>query len=184
MQTFKMPTLNPSSFNYDAPSYSKSFCSRGVRNVIVVKRDESPLHSKRKLFRLCDSTSERICIVQEDSISESRVTNITRHRASTSVYSLTFRVLVTTPPQYGWNGTAHAAGASILSRARGVFASMRSTWHCVRRAVGLADYRWALPRITNVAIATQPVHWLQIRPIVHNLVHPLPLPQVTSGSVQ
>jgi len=38
---------------------------------------------------------------------------------------------------------------------------------CVRRAVGLADYRWALPRISSVAIATQPVHRLQISPIVH-----------------
>jgi len=44
----------------------------------------------------------------------------TRHRASTSMYSLTFRVRVITPPQYGRNGTAHAAGASILSPARGV----------------------------------------------------------------
>jgi len=45
---------------------------------------------------------------------------------------------------------------------------MRSAWHCVRRAVGLADYRWALPRIFHsVATATQPVHRLQIRPIVH-----------------
>jgi len=33
------------------------------------------------------------------------------------------------------------------------------------RAVGLADYRWALPRISSVAIATQPV---LIRPTVHN----------------
>jgi len=56
----------------------------------------------------------------------------------------------------------------FLSQARGVFAGMRSAWHCVRRAVGLADYRWALPHISSVAIATQPVHWLQIRPIVHN----------------
>jgi len=71
-------------------------------------------------------------------------------------------------PQYGRNGTAHAAGASTLSLARGVFAGMRSAWHCVRRAVGLADYRWALPRISSVAIATQPVHRLQIRAIVHN----------------
>jgi len=38
----------------------------------------------------------------------------------------------------------------------------------VRRAVGLADYRKALPRISSVAIAMQPVHRLQIRPIVHN----------------
>jgi len=48
------------------------------------------------------------------------------------------------------------------------FAGMRSAWHCVRRAVGLADYRWALPRIFTLAIATQPVHRLQIRPTVHN----------------
>jgi len=42
------------------------------------------------------------------------------------MYSLTFRVRVTTPPEYGRNGTAHAAGASILSPARGVFAGMCS----------------------------------------------------------
>jgi len=48
----------------------------------------------------------------------------TRHRASTSMYSLTFRAPVTTPPQYGQNGTAHAAGSSILSSVRGVFAGM------------------------------------------------------------
>jgi len=36
------------------------------------------------------------------------------------MYSLTFRVRVTTPPQYGRNGTAQAAGASILSPARGL----------------------------------------------------------------
>jgi len=84
------------------------------------------------------------------------------------MYLLTFRVRVTTPPQYGRNGTAHAAGASMLSPARAVFAGMRTAWHCVRREVGLADYRWTLPRISSVAIATQPVHRLQIRPIVHN----------------
>ena len=32
------------------------------------------------------------------------------------MYSLTFRVRVTTPPQCGHNGTAHAADVSILSR--------------------------------------------------------------------
>ena len=34
------------------------------------------------------------------------------------MHSLKFRVLITTPPQYGQNGTAHAAGASILLPAR------------------------------------------------------------------
>jgi len=42
------------------------------------------------------------------------------------MYSLTFRAGVTTSPQYGRNGTAHAAGVPILSPARGVFAGMRS----------------------------------------------------------
>jgi len=63
--------------------------------------------------------------------------------------------------------TQHAV-ASMLALARGVFAGMRSARHCVRRAVGLADYQWALSRISSVAIATQSVHRLQIRPIVHN----------------
>jgi len=58
----------------------------------------------------------------------------TRDRASTSMYSLIFRVRVTTPLQYGRNGMAHAAGASILSLARGVFAGMRSVR--VRHACG------------------------------------------------
>jgi len=58
------------------------------------------------------------------------------------------------------DNVAHAAGASILSLVRAC--------QCVRRAVGLADHCWALPRISSVAIATQPVHRLQIRPIVHN----------------
>jgi len=50
------------------------------------------------------------------------------------MYSLTFRVRVTTLPQYGRNETAHAAGASISSLARAVFAGMRSAWH---RACGV-----------------------------------------------
>jgi len=35
-------------------------------------------------------------------------------------------------------------------RGESVFGSMCSTRHCVRRAVGLADYHWALPRIAIV----------------------------------
>ena len=65
-------------------------------------------------------------------------TIVTRHRSTTSVYSLTFRARVTTPPQYGQNGMAHAAGASMLSPARGVFAGTRSVR--VRHACGV---RWA-----------------------------------------
>jgi len=40
--------------------------------------------------------------------------------------------------------------ARLFIAGRGVFADMRSAWHRVRRAVGLADYRWALSRISIV----------------------------------
>jgi len=84
------------------------------------------------------------------------------------MYLLTFRVRVTTTPQYGRNGTAHATGASMLSPTREVFAGMRSVR--VRHACGGPG---GLPlgsatHFHSVAIATQPVHRLQIRPIVHN----------------
>jgi len=97
--------------------------------------------------------------------------SLTRHRASTSMYSLTFRLRVTTPPQYGRNGTAALQITSHTQQARRFYrwrGSLRRHASCVRRAVGLVDYRFALPRISSVAIATQPVHRLQIRPIVHN----------------
>jgi len=100
---------------------------------------------------------------------DDRLNILTRHRASTSMYSLTFCVRVTTPPQYGRNGMAHAAGASILSSVRGVFAARRTHAYCVRRAAepdGLP--LGSATQIHSVAIATQPVHRLQIHPTVHN----------------
>jgi len=109
-------------------------------------------------------------------ISEKMVNNY-RHRTSTSMYSLTFRVRVTTPPEYGRNGMAHACSRRVhLSPARGVFAGIRSVR--VRHACGV---RWpgglplgSVTHFHSVAIATQPVHRLQIRPIVHNYRgHPL-----------
>jgi len=73
------------------------------------------------------------------------------------MYSLTFHVRVTTPTVWTkWNGLV--AGVSILSLARGVYADMRS-------ACGGSG---GIPLGSAVAIATQPVHRLQIRPIVHN----------------
>jgi len=102
-----------------------------------------------------------------DLVSWPQITN--RHRASTNMYSLTFRVRVTTPPHYGRNGTAHAAGASILSPARGVFFrhaySVRVRHTCAGPGglpMGSATH------FHSVAIATQPVHRLQIRPMMHN----------------
>jgi len=60
------------------------------------------------------------------------------------MYSLTCRVRVTTPPQYG--RTAHAGGESMLLPAEG---SLRVVCLCGMRAVGQADYRCALPRVSN-----------------------------------
>ena len=49
----------------------------------------------------------------------------------------------------------------------------------------LSEYKHTIANISRLrydAIATRPVHRLQIRPIVHNYTgHPLLLPQVTSG---
>ena len=42
----------------------------------------------------------------------------TRHRASTSMYSLTFRIRVATPAQYGRNGTASLQITSHTQQAR------------------------------------------------------------------
>jgi len=70
----------------------------------------------------------------------------TRHRASTSMYSLTFRVRVATPTRYGRNGTASLQITSRTQQARRFYRwCVRA---CVVRAVGLADYHWALPRIS------------------------------------
>jgi len=93
---------------------------------------------------------------------------LTRHRASTSMYSLTFRVHATTLLQYGRNGMVHAAGTSMLSPARGVFAGMHSVrvQHECGGPGGLP--LGSATHFHSVAIAMHPAHWLQIRPIVHN----------------
>jgi len=109
---------------------------------------------------------------------EQRVrTTETRHIASTSMYSLTFRVRVTTSPQYGRNRTTRAAGVSILSQARGVFAGMRSVRCGGPGGLPLGS----ATHFHSAAIATQPVHRLQIRPTVHNWGHPLPFPKLHPG---
>ena len=77
------------------------------------------------------------------------------------MYSLTFRVRVTTPRSMDEMERPRCSCVDFI-------AGGESAPACVVRAVGLADYRWALPRISSVAVATQPVHRLQIRPIVHN----------------
>ena len=63
------------------------------------------------------------------------MTNLNRHRASTSMYSLTFRVRVATPAQYGRNGTASLQITSHTQQARRFY-----HWcvpACVRSACGV-----------------------------------------------
>jgi len=92
----------------------------------------------------------------------------TRHRASTSMYSLTFRVRVAIPAQYGRNGTASLQITSRTQQARRILSLVRA---CVVCAACDGPGRLPLGSAThfhNVAIATQTVHRLQIRPIEHN----------------
>ena len=62
-----------------------------------------------------------------------------------SMYSLTFRVRVTTPAQYGRNGTASLQITSHTQQARRFY---RWRVHSACGAMGLTDYRWALPGIS------------------------------------
>jgi len=85
-------------------------------------RVDCPVHSADERF-CCLSETARSFSDSYQSTHTRRHTrqDITRHTARTSMYSLTFRIRVTTPPQCGRNGTAHAAaGASMLSPAKGV----------------------------------------------------------------
>jgi len=83
------------------------------------------------------------------------------------MYSLTFRVA--TPTQYGRNGTASLQITSHTQQARRVYRwCVRA---CVVRAACAGPGGLLLGSAThfhNVAIATHPVHRLQIRPTVHN----------------
>jgi len=77
------------------------------------------------------------------------------------MYSLTFRVRVTTPRSMD-------EMERRTQQARGVFVGMRSVR--VRHASGEPGglLLGSSTHFHSVAIATQPVHRLQIRPIVHN----------------
>jgi len=85
------------------------------------------------------------------------------------MYSVTFRIRVATPVQYGRNGTASLQITSHTQQARRFYCwCVRS---CVVRAACTGPGGLPLGSAThfhNVAIATHPLHWLQSRPIVHN----------------
>jgi len=83
------------------------------------------------------------------------------------MYSLTFRIRITTPrsmDEMEW----HMQQARRCYRRRG-----ESSPACVCDMHAACGGPGGLPlgsatHFHSVAIATQPVHWLQIRPIVHN----------------
>jgi len=101
------------------------------------------------------------------------------------MYSLTFRVCVTTPPQYGRNcyglvadNVAHAADPPILSLARAAFAGMRSAcgmrW-AWRIAAGLCHAFLVLPQQRNPCTDCKSAQQSTTRG------HPLPLPTLHRG---
>jgi len=128
--------------------------------------------------RLCYYTASPNCFCCTNKhllnvCSEIMTTKLTRHRASTSMYSLTFRVHVGTPAQYGRNGTASLQITSQTPNLHVYFIAGACVRACVRSACGVRAGSGGLPlgsatHFHNVAIATHPVHRLQIRPIVHN----------------
>jgi len=94
------------------------------------------------------------------------------------MYSLTLCVRVTTPPQYGRNGMAHAAAASILSQTKRVFASMR-LWLACGGPGGLP--LGSATHFHTGAIATQPVHHCKSAQYCTTRWHRLPLPKLHPG---
>jgi len=98
----------------------------------------------------------------------------TRHRASTSVYSLTFRVRFTTPRSMDEMERRTQQTSRFYCR-RGesspVCVVCVCVCVCIMRAACGGPGGLPLGSATHfhsVAIATQPVHRLQTRPIVHN----------------
>jgi len=73
-------------------------------------------------------------------VMDMRFNTTTRHRASTSMYSLTFRVRVITPRSMDkMERRMQQARRFYRRRGESIFAGMRSAWHCLQRAVCLAD---------------------------------------------
>jgi len=85
------------------------------------------------------------------------------------MYSLTFRVRVAIAAHYGRNRTASLQITSRTQQARRFYRQcVRACVVCAARGVPGGLPLGCATHFHNVAIATQPVHRLQIRPIVHN----------------
>jgi len=132
-----------------------------------------PLHS-----RYHNSLNPSICLQRFWPIDIS-ATIQTRHRASASMYSLTFRVHVTTPRSVDEMERRTQQVRRLYCR-RGESSPASTVCGCgVRWAWQItAGLCHAFP---SAATAMQPVHWLQTRLIVHNWGQPLPLPKLHPG---
>ena len=121
----------------------------------------------------------RVTIIGVDELTPSRTPsddddddddNDNRYTASTSTYSLTFRVRVATPrimDEY----ERRTQQARPFYRRRGESSAACAVCVCGMRAACGGPGGLPLGSATHfhsVAVATQPVHRLQIRPIVHN----------------
>jgi len=91
-----------------------------------------------KSYCCCSVLSAYRKLRQSDSTTHNVNALLSRHRASTSMYSLTFRVRVATPAQYGRTATASLQITSHMHQARRLYRwCVRA---CVRSACGV---RWA-----------------------------------------
>ena len=98
---------------------------------------------------------------------------ITRHRASTSMHSLTFCVRFLLPERHQRKPAVQ--GAAVMLRTPPVTRQSAASSARRPRPAGRSHYvvisrdgRKLVTRVRVVAVATQPVPRLQIRPILHN----------------
>ena len=111
----------------------------------------------------------RLLSVKKSSRLTDRLTDTrpTMHRASTSMYSLTFRVRVTTPRSMD-EMERRTQQACRCYRRRGSQSSPASVVRAACSGPGGLPLGSAT-HFHSVAIATQPVHRLQIRPVLISL---------------
>jgi len=153
-----------------------------VRNLFVI------LNARLRLEQLTVTVANRTTLSQTvvvNRILESTDYNRqTRHRASTSMYSLTFRVRVITPPAVWtkWN-CARSRRVDFIAGEESLFAGMCSVR--VRHACG-GPRGWPLGSATHFhSVASNATHAPIANPLnTAQLGASLPLPQVTSGFVQ
>ena len=157
-----VPSLYDALFEFRACDYDQTMSRSSNVNSYSGQADRNLSLLNRILF-------DQIEIRTEQNTSHNALTT---HRASTSMYSLTFFFRVILPERHQWKPAVQAAavmlrtppvnGQSPASSAR----TARQAFAICRHIAGWMQACNLGPRY--VATATQPVHRLQVRPIVHN----------------